>query len=56
MKPAAALRRILARLTRRGVPRAAPARDNPYSRYFTADPTPDQIARRLRRDERDKPR
>lgn len=47
MKLPAVLRRLLARRKKRdGVPR--PVRDNPYSRYFSADPTPDQIARRLR--------
>lgn len=52
----AALRRMLARLARRRPGRHTPARDNPYGRYFTADPTPDEIARRLRRDGPDKPR
>lgn len=56
MRPAAALRRMLARLVRRRGEQPPPTRDNPYGRYFTADPTPDQIARRLRRDGPDKPR
>lgn len=45
---AAALRALLGRPPRRPAPPASPARDNPYARYFTADPTPAQIARRLR--------
>lgn len=43
---AAALRAVLRRLTRRPAP--PPARDNPYARFFSADPAPGEIARRLR--------
>ncbi len=54
MRLPAALRRLLRRgeSPRPGTP-APPARDNPYSRYFTADLTPEQIARRLRGQEPD---
>ncbi len=49
MRLPAVLRRLLGhgKNPRPGTP-APPARDNPYSRYFTADPAPDEIARRLR--------
>ena len=54
MRLPAALRRLLRRGKSPwpGTP-APPARDSPYSRYFTADLTPEQIARRLRGQEPD---